>query len=328
MIQITDSLQEAVRNEALKGLLVAPGQQKTLSPWLFYDERGSQLFEDITRLDEYYLTRTEREIFAVNAKQIVASLGGPVSFVELGAGTSTKTGLLLCAASHQQQGVLYQPIDVSSSALDEASVSLREKVPTVRVKPLVANYITDGYTIERDLTQGEACRVMALYIGSSIGNFAPHEAIEILSNLRSQLQPGDGLLLGTDLRPGFGKTIAQLEAAYDDAEGVTAEFNRNVLVRLNRELDANFHLDSFSHVARWNEAASRIEMHLESLCEQTVHIAGQTIRFAAGETIHTENSHKFSADSLQALFQEAGFTISRSWSDPQHWFAVTLARVE
>lgn len=324
MIESTEVLQEAVRAEALKGLQVAAGSQKTLSPWLFYDQRGSQLFEDITRLDEYYLTRAERQIFAVHAKEIVASLGAPVSFVELGAGTSTKTGVLLCAAARVQRDVLYQPIDVSASALDEAGASLRERVPTVRVKPLVANYVTEGYTIARDGN----CRVLALYIGSSIGNFAPHEAIEILRNLRSQLRPGDGLLLGTDLRPCAGKTVAQLEAAYDDAEGVTAEFNKNVLARLNRDLDADFDLEAFAHSARWNEAESRIEMHLESLVDQVVHVAGERIPFRAGETIHTENSYKFCEESLRAMLEAAGFNISRLWRDPQEWFAVSLARVD
>jgi dimethylhistidine N-methyltransferase len=328
MTETTQSLQEAVRTEALKGLHVAPGEQKTLSPWLFYDERGSQLFEDITRLDEYYLTRTEREIFAVHARDIVTSMAAPLSFVELGAGSCSKTGLLLCAASRLQGHVLYQPIDVSASALEEAGTSLREKVPPVHIKPLVANYVTEGYRIERD----GACRVLALYIGSSIGNFSPQEAREILRTLRDQLQPGDGLLLGTDLRPSTGKTgrktVAQLQAAYDDREGVTAEFNKNVLARLNRDLDADFDLDAFAHLARWNEAESRIEMHLQSLADQTVRVAGERIRFAAGETIHTENSYKFSQESLQALMKDTGFRTQHTWHDPQRWFAVTLARVE
>jgi L-histidine N-alpha-methyltransferase len=323
-METTESLQEAVRAEAMKGLCVERGQQKTLSPWLFYDERGSQLFEDITRLEEYYLTRTEREIFAVHAREIVSSMGAPLSFVELGAGTSAKTGLLLCAASRLQGDVLYQPIDVSPSALDEAGASLSEHVPTVRVKPVVANYVTEGYAVERD---GD-CRVLALYIGSSIGNFSPEEARGILHTLRGQLQPGDGLLLGADLRPGVRKSVAQLEAAYDDRDGVTAEFNKNVLARLNRDLDAEFGLHTFAHLARWNEAESRMEMHLESLCEQTVYVAGEHIHFDEGETIHTENSHKFSESSLRALLEDAGFRAQRTWHDPQRWFAVTLARVE
>lgn len=324
MMETTESLQEIVRAEAIKGLCVAPGEQKTLSPWLFYDERGSQLFEDITRLEEYYLTRTEREIFAVHAREIVSSMAAPLSFVELGAGTSAKTGLLLCAASRLQGNVLYQPIDVSASALEEAGASLRERVPAVRVAPVVANYVTEGYTVERD----GACRVLALYIGSSIGNFSPQEARAILRMLREQLKPGDGLLLGTDLRPGARKSVAQLEAAYDDHEGVTAEFNKNVLTRLNRDLDAEFCLDRFVHVARWNEEQSRMEMHLESLCEQTVYVAGERVRFAEGETIHTECSYKFSTASLRELLEDAGFRTQHTWHDPQRWFAVTLARVE
>jgi L-histidine N-alpha-methyltransferase len=323
MTETTNSLQEAVRTEAIKGLSVAPGQQKTLSPWLFYDQRGSQLFEDITRLDEYYLTRAEREIFAVRGREIVASLAAPLTFVELGAGTSAKTGLLLCAASRLQGSVLYQPIDISASALAEADASLQARVPSLRIQPLVANYVTEGYEIQREPDH----RVLALYIGSSIGNFQPEEATDILRNLHSQLQTGDGLLLGVDLVPGAHKPIAKLLAAYDDREGVTADFNRNVLVRLNRELDANFDLTAFAHRARWNVTDSRMEMHLVSLQPQTVHVAGQRIHFTEGETIHTECSYKFSDASLRTLLENSGFTPQRTWHDAQHHFAVTLARI-
>ena len=318
----TTPLQEAVLQEALTGLTAV---QKTLTPWLFYDEAGSQLFEQITDLPEYYLTRTERAIFQTHAEDIFREIAEPVTIAELGAGSASKTGILLKAAVAQQGTVLYQPIDVSPSALDEASATLAN-IPGLTIQPQVANYITEPYTIERPASH----RILALYIGSSIGNFAPHEATAILQNLRSHLTPGDTLLLGVDLAPNNQKTVATLLAAYDDAAGVTAAFNKNILTRLNRDLDADFHLDNFAHRARWNSTASRIEMHLESLTAQTVTIPmggrAKRISFAQGETIHTENSHKFSHDSIAELMESAGFESRRVFEDAAQSFAVTLAR--
>ena len=313
-----DTVSEAVLNEALTGLTATP---KTLSPWLFYDERGSQLFEAITELPEYYLTRTERAIFAEHAPSLPQHLIAAVTVAELGAGSASKTGVLLREFATAQPSLLYQPIDISPTALEEAAASLSEAIPGMTVSPQVANYITDRYTIERP----EDHIVLALYIGSSIGNFSPSEALGILRNLRDHLQAGDSLLLGTDLAPGRGKTVETLIAAYDDAAGVTAAFNKNVLVRLNRELDANFNIDCFAHRARWNPAASRIEMHLESLTAQTVHVGGTAIRFAAGETIHTENSYKFTESSLAELLTGSGFKVDQTLHDANGYFAVTLA---
>jgi dimethylhistidine N-methyltransferase len=311
------AVNDAVLHAALTGLTSSP---KSLPPWLFYDERGSDLFEQITALPEYYLTRTERAIFAAHADEIFLDLIAPVTIAELGAGTAAKTGILLRAAAQRQGSVLYQPIDVSASALNAADATLAA-IPGLHIQPHVANYITEPYAILREPQQ----KVLALYIGSSIGNFAPAQAVAILRTLRAHLAPGDALLLGTDLAPGPRKPVATLLAAYDDAAGVTAAFNRNILVRLNRELDADFDLDSFVHRARWNPTQSRMEMHLESRAAQTVRIAGQSIAFAAGETIHTENSYKFSAASLAALVSSAGFTATRTFHDPAHTFAVTLA---
>lgn len=312
------ALNEAVLTEALNGLGSAP--QKTLSPWLFYDDAGSDLFEQITALPEYYLTRTERGIFADHADEIFSALGAAVTIAELGAGSAAKTGILLRAATGFQPRVLYQPIDISPSALDAAVDSL-SGISGVRVKPQVANYITEPFRIER-LPQH---RVLALYIGSSIGNFSPAQAASILCNLRQHLQPGDTLLLGTDLAPSATKCVETLLAAYDDAAGVTAAFNLNVLTRLNRELGADFDLGSFAHRARWNARQSRIEMHLESLTTQTVHLAGSSFPFAAGETIHTENSYKFTAESLQSLLASTYFQTARTFTDAAETFAVTLA---
>ncbi len=319
----SEELKSPVLQEALNGLCVPAGAQKTLSPWLFYDERGSQLFEEITQLPEYYLTRTERSIFATYAPSLRKFLDSDVTVAELGAGSASKTGVLLRELAAHQSELLYQPIDISPSALDEAADAMTALSPKIRVEPQAANYITERYAIQRP----GGCRILALYIGSSIGNFSPEQAQGILRNLHSHLRTGDTLLLGVDLAPGSGKKVETLLAAYDDAAGVTAEFNKNVLTRLNRELGANFEIDSFCHVARWNERDSRIEMHLESQRQQEVELAGNTISFAPGETIHTENSHKFTVDTVTELLRSTGFELDRMLNDPGERFAVALAKV-
>ena len=204
-----------VASAAREGLTI---RQKTLPPWLFYDEPGSLLFEQITELPEYYLTRTERALFVAHADEILDEMGGEVTVAELGAGSATKTGILLAAAARRQPRVLYQPIDVSLSALEMAADHLERSLPGVDVHPQLANYITEPYRLERP----RGTRVLALYIGSSIGNFSPAEAHGILGRLRAQFQPGDALLLGTDLAPGPHKPISTLLAAYNDRAGVTA----------------------------------------------------------------------------------------------------------
>ena len=311
----------AVAHEAIQGLTGTP---KTLSPWLFYDEAGSRLFEEITVLPEYYLTRTERGILERHADEMVAeaSRTKTLTVVELGAGTATKTGLLLAAAVRRQGSVLYQPVDVSESALEEARRNLEAELPGVVVKAQVADYTAEPLALDRP----PQSRTLALYIGSSIGNFSPAQAHEVLANLRGQLRPGDGLLLGTDLV----KDEATLLAAYDDAAGVTAAFNRNVLVRLNRELGADFRPECFAHKAVWNARESRIEMHLVSATEQRVHLreCGVRVQFRAGETIHTENSYKFTGGMVEAMLSRAGFGPVRVWHDPERLFAVTLAVAE
>jgi L-histidine N-alpha-methyltransferase len=346
-----------VLDAALAGLTSSP--QKTLPPWLFYDEQGSHLFEQITALPEYYLTRTERALFAAHADDIFHEFDAPgvtLTIAELGAGTASKTGLLLQAAMRFQPDVLYQPIDVSPSALDEAAATLTATIPGLTVRPQVANYITEPYTLQRPHSpqQGGRHRILALYIGSSIGNFSPSEAVAILQSLRSRLEPGDALLLGVDLAPrhasGLRKPVEAILAAYDDTAGVTAAFNKNILTRLNRELHTDFNLDAFAHRARWNAEHSRIEMHLESLAPQTVRIpladpegltglaglassvgldgrAGpaQLIHFARNETIHTESSYKFTDDALEHLLTAANFTPTRTFHDPARTFALTLA---
>jgi L-histidine N-alpha-methyltransferase len=311
----------SLAQEVRSGLTASP---KTLSPWLFYDARGSELFEQITQLPEYYLTRTERAILAAHAPEIISRAAGDqrLAVVELGAGTASKTGLLLAAAAARQRTVEYYPIDVSETALAEAKRHLERELPGVHVHPRVADY-TDGF----GRIDAPGMRKLVLYIGSSIGNFEPGAAGGLLQSVRAELSPGDFLLLGADQV----KREANLLAAYDDAQGVTAAFNENVLRRINRELDADFHLDAFKHQARWNAAQSRIEMHLRSLVRQTVSIPplGLAVKFEAGETIHTENSYKFTDGGIFGMLAESGFALRNqwrgAWKDEPAAFAVYLA---
>jgi dimethylhistidine N-methyltransferase len=315
--EITQSIAEIVCD----GLNRAP---KQLPPWLFYDEAGSLLFEEITRLPEYYLTRIERGIFESHAADMIAASadGCRLRLLELGAGSADKTRLLLSAAVAHQKRVSYQPIDVSASALEAARERLERELPRVLVEPLTADY-TRGLQLE-PCRSGE--RRLALFIGSSIGNFDPEDALNLLVCLRDALDPGDGLLLGVDLAPAAnGKTESELIAAYDDGQGVTAQFNKNLLTRLNRDLGADFNLEAFRHRIRWNRKHSRIEMHLESTQEQTVNALEREFHFAEGETIHTENSCKYRMGEAEELLRAAGFEPRRRWSDAAGWFAVHLA---
>ncbi|HZY61542.1 MAG TPA: L-histidine N(alpha)-methyltransferase [Edaphobacter sp.] len=323
-----DTTSNAVAEEARKGLTAYP---RTLSPWLFYDEIGSRLFEQITALPEYYLTRIERGIFSEYADEILREAAGEekqqLTLIELGAGTAAKTGILLAAALRQQGSVVYQPVDVSESALDLASRNIQANFPGVSVRCQVADYTREPLPLDRL----RGLRTLALYIGSSIGNFSPEAARSLLRNVRAQLLPGDKLLLGADLVPGPHKNVEELLAAYNDSFGVTAAFNRNVLIRLNRELGADFHPADFAHRAIWNARLSRIEMHLVSLMRQRVYIPANSagpdlvLEFEAGETIHTENSYKFTPTDVEALLAKANFEVARLWQDPRQLFSVTLA---
>ena len=252
------------------------------------------------------------------AMQMVSAAGAPASVIELGAGTATKTRMILEALLAQRGCVQFYPVDVSESALATAADNLRS-LEQVEVVPLVADY-----TSSMDFVAEVPGPRLILYLGSSIGNFEPMQASLLLARLRARLAPGDTLLLGADI----AKDAAVLLPAYDDAQGVTAAFNRNLLVRINRELGANFDLESFAHVARWNPAASRIEMHLESTRAQDVEIAELPMRvsFEPGETIHTENSYKFTPAMVDAILQNGGFGRERTWRDPRRWFAMHLAR--
>jgi dimethylhistidine N-methyltransferase len=284
---------------------------------------GSLLFERITTLPEYYPTRTERSLLENHADAIVASAcadSRPLRLLELGAGTVSKTCLLLAAAARRQIDVLYMPLDVSAEALDIACQGIESAFPRVLVEPVVVNYVNSPPKLEE--FDGST---VALYLGSSIGNFMPQESRTILRNVGSQLRSGDALVLGTDLV----KEESTLVAAYDDSEGVTAAFNLNVLNRLNNELGADFDPVGFRHRVRWNPIESRIEMHLESMRDQKVQIttAELEIRFEDGETIHTENSYKFTDSTLSALLSDSGFAIESAWKDRRGWYALTLGRL-
>jgi len=302
-----------------EGLLSRP---KWLPSWLFYDAAGSRLFDQITELPEYYVTRTERAILAARAEEIVERAAGEqaLRIVELGAGSCDKTRLLLRAAVDRQDTVVYEPVDVSASALEEAQERIECEIAGVLVAPRVLDYSRD-FTLEPPYP-GE--RRMVLYIGSSIGNFEPGEARQLLESVRAALAPGDAMLLGVDMV----KDRDTLLTAYDDAAGVTAAFNRNVLVRLNRELGADFDPEAFAHRAVWNASKARIEMHLESVQEQEVQLSGVDLRlhFAQGETIHTENSYKYRPGQAEAMLREAGFAPEVTWTDEKGWFSVCLAR--
>ncbi|MGD1061813.1 MAG: L-histidine N(alpha)-methyltransferase [Terracidiphilus sp.] len=322
---VAQQLDERVSAAVREGLTARP---KRLPAWLFYDDAGSRLFDAITELPEYYLTRTERDILMAHAAAIIAqaAAGARLRVVELGAGSADKTRLLLKAATELQGAVLYEPVDVSASALEGARERIEREIDSVTVTPRVMDYTHgDGSRLHLGPVVAQERRLV-VYIGSSIGNFEPHQAAKLLRRVRAGLRTGDGLLLGVDL----AKEDSILLAAYDDAAGVTAAFNRNLLVRLNRELDAEFELEAFEHCALWNGARSRIEMHLNSLDAQRVHVGalGLTVDFAAGESIHTENSYKYRPGQAEALLAEAGFRAEATWTDARGWFAVCLGRAD
>jgi L-histidine Nalpha-methyltransferase len=298
------------------GLTATP---KRLSPKYFYDERGSRLFEAICELPEYYLTRTEHGVLAEIAPVVIAKTQ-PAQLVELGSGASRKTRLLLDALVSARSGATYVPIDVSETILRQSAAALRAAYPTLDVRAIVADY-------DRGLPPlgGVGPRLVA-FLGSTIGNFVPPDDVTFLRGLSRQLTAGDYLLLGVDLV----KSAERLHAAYNDAAGVTAEFNRNVLHVLNRELGANFDPARFEHVAFYDPERAQIEMHLRAREAQTVRIAALdlTIAFAAGETIHTESSRKFTRATATAMLESSGFALRQWFRSRDGAFALALASVE
>ncbi len=288
---------------------------KELSAKYFYDAEGSALFEAITDLPEYYPTRTEIALLRATAADMAAHIPEGAALVEFGSGASTKTRILLDAAP---QTAVYVPIDISRSALDAAAQAIGRDYPGLEVAPLV-----DDFTTALDLPGEVGARPrVGFFPGSTIGNFRPQEVIAFLSAARQLLGEGAGFLVGIDLV----KDAETLVAAYDDAQGVTAAFNLNLLTRINRELDGDFDLSAFGHRAVWNATESRMEMHLVSLRGQAVRAAGATFPFKAGETIHTENSYKFTLEGFAKLAEQAGWKLERRWESPAPSFAVVLLR--
>jgi L-histidine N-alpha-methyltransferase len=311
LVAVPEYLEEVVR-----GLTSRP---KTLPCKLFYDERGSALFEEITRLPEYYPTRTELEILQDYSGEIALAAGSPVSIVELGAGTALKTTTLLGAFARRQMRLKYFPVDISPAALAGAKKRVKDEYPVALVRPIIADF-SNGFRFLRDISG----RKIVLYLGSSIGNFDWNDAVTMLRKVSDQLAPGDGLLLGTDMV----KSPDILVPAYDDARGITAQFNKNILVRLNRELDGNFDLDSFRHIAEWSPLKSRMEIYLESTRAQAavLRLSGTTIRFRSGERIHTENSYKYTEQMVETMLCASGFRLEKTWYDRRKWFGLHLAR--
>jgi len=308
---------DAMAYEVREGLSAT---SKRLPAKLFYDEIGSVLFEQITMLPEYYLTRTERYILQRFAPEILQQAGTSLTLVELGAGTASKTCILIEQLLQHQSRALFYPIDVSPSALEEAMRQLGRQFPSLRVNPIVADY-TGGVPALGRISG----RKLVLYIGSSVGNFEPRDAVRLLRRIRQTLRAGDAMLLGAD----FAKSPKILVPAYDDSRGVTAAFNKNILARLNRELGADFDLDRFRHVALWNRRHSRMEIYLESTAAQEVFLPAldMDLSFEPRERIHTENSYKYTDEMIVSILRLSGFTLEQTWCDPKKWFGVHLARV-
>lgn len=300
--------------EAVKRGLSA--KDKWLPFQYFYDALGSDLFEQICDLPEYYLTRTEDRILRDHAEAMVRGWDEPPAIIELGSGSSTKTQRLIGASLEVYGRLHYVPIDVSPTILEASARSLVDDFPRLRVTGYAGDY---RVAMEKAFARFQGPKLV-VFLGSSLGNYETDEAVDLLARIARGLKPTDRLLLGTDLI----KDQTTLESAYDDAAGLTAKFNKNLLVRINRELSADFNVDRFAHRARFRADRSRVEMHLVSLEDQVVRVpgAGLTATFTAGEAIHTESSHKYSLANLQDIAHHSGFDEESAWTDPAGWFRV------
>jgi L-histidine N-alpha-methyltransferase len=312
-----DEARERLRREIHAGLRASP---KTLPPKLFYDETGARLFEKITKLDEYYVTRTEHEIMHAHAAEMAERIGPNVVLIEPGSGEALKVRVLL---DHLEHPAAYVPIDVSAEQLARVARELLEEYENLDVIPLEADF-TRGLCLP-ELPQGARnARRVAFFPGSTIGNLHPPQAVALLREIARVVGPRGGLLLGVDLR----KDPAILHAAYNDSRGVTAAFNKNALVRLNREFGGTFDVDRFRHYAYYNPVTNRIEMHLVSLEEQTVEVDSERFPFEQGEPIWTESSYKYSPDELEGCAREAGLLLRKRWCDRRQWFMVAFLEAE
>jgi L-histidine Nalpha-methyltransferase len=310
--------QRAFLLDVLAGLAQRP---RSLPSRYFYDGRGSRLFEWITQLPDYYLTRTEREILEGNGDALAACFAGAsCTLVDLGAGDGHNSRLVLERLRARCRSLAYAPIDVSGEALDEASARVRERWPDVRVRPIHAEY-RDG--LRQLAARGGRGPRLVLFVGSSIGNLEWHAAVAFLKELRGALRRGDHALVGFDLV----KPLDVLRRAYDDPQGVTRAFNLNLLARMNRELGADFDLGGFRHRATWDPRRPAMESWLESRRRQTVHLAGRAIELAPRERIHTEISWKYTPAQVGDLAREAGFLEVARFTDARQWFVDALWRV-
>jgi dimethylhistidine N-methyltransferase len=303
-----DEASEAFARDLVSGLSRRP---REIPCKYFYDARGSELFDRICRLPEYYQTRTETALLRDHASEIARLMGPHVELIEFGAGSLAKVRILLNALDTPQS---YVPIDISGDYLLDVVVGLEEDYPDMTLRPVIADF-TQGLTLPaREMA---VSRRVGFFPGSTIGNFTRDAAVAFLKNA-AKLLKGGGLLIGTDLV----KDPAILHAAYNDQAGVTAAFNKNLLLRANRELGANFDLNQFAHYASYNPSGMKIEMYLVSLARQTVRVTGEAIRFAQGDAIHTEDSHKYTIEGFTELAAEAGFAPRKSWTDEHKLFAM------
>jgi L-histidine N-alpha-methyltransferase len=299
---------ELFRQDVIAGLSL---HRKSLPCRWLYDERGSELFEQITQLEEYYPTRVETGILRSNAAEIAGFVGRGATLIEYGAGAGIKTEILIAALEAPR---LYVPVDISGDFLDHAVISLRHRFPNIGIWPIVADF-TEDFEIPAGIPlKGRS----AFFPGSTIGNLDHAETVSFLRRVHRHVGPRGTAVIGADLT----KDVRILRAAYNDNRGVTAEFNLNLLARINRELDGDFRLDRFVHEARWNSATSAIEMHLVSTQAQTVTVDGQSFDFAAGESIHTETSRKYGVKTLSAIVESAGWYIDEMWTDARLSFGV------
>ena len=299
---------EAFRADVLEGLAQ---RQKTLPARWLYDQRGSELFEDITGLDEYYLTRTETAILRRYAGEMATLLGDGVALLEYGAGAAIKTEILLDALSAPR---MYAPVDIAADFLAQTMSRIRDRFPVLPTRPIIADFTAD-FDIPADIPRKPRA---AFFPGSTIGNLEPGDAAALLRRMRRHIGEGGRAIIGVDLR----KDVETLIAAYDDKRGVTAEFDLNILRRINRELGGGFSVRAFAHEARWNERESAIEMHLVSLRPQVVWVAGRSFGFAEGETIHTESCRKFEVAGFSDAVQSCGWRVEKIWTDPARLFAI------
>ncbi len=286
--------------------------QKRIPCKYFYDERGCELFEEICELDEYYLTRTELSIMRRAAGEMASHVGSHCVLIELGSGAGMKTRILL---DHLDRPAAYVPVDIAHDHLQESQQSLSDRYDALKFVPVCADFTGDFVLPE---VVGQARRKVVYFPGSTIGNFEPPEAAKLLTRIASLCERGGGLLIGMDLQ----KDAQIIEAAYDDAKGITAEFNLNLLRRANREAGGNFELNQFRHVACYDQSIGRIEMYLESLIDQEVAVANRTFSFAQGERILTEYSHKYVIGEFAELAAECGFELIWTWTDDQEYFGI------